>query len=370
MRRFVTTGILVATLLIGLPTRADSALAGSPYFTSGSQVNRYLTMKHFRGYALLIRHGKVLLSKGYGMADSRHHIPNTIHTRWPMFSIEGFMMAMVVLKLQEQRQLSVHDKVCRYLESCPISWAPITLQHLIIGTSGITLGAATSGVFFSRGTFARTVQQCKSTPLTGTPGTLLDDNLCNRALLSVIIAKVVKQPFGTVLRQMIFRPAGMTESSVVTNTMHGSALGYKFGRPAPRIHPTYPQVYSSVGDVLRLDRALLAGKIISKTSRVSMFTPYINDNPGGNPVYRGYGQTYVVKAHRFFGIADNSVSPVNTEKIVFQEGGPDGAGFRTDNWLSPHDGTTAIWMTNDDGFVTNRDVNIFVARCAKLLWSR
>jgi len=385
--RFLVTGVTLAvSIVIGLAPAAHAsssaqirlkpqaqavaqpATGDSSQFTSGAQVDAYLTQAHFRGYALLIRRGQELLSKGYGMADSRHNIPNTIHTRWPMFGMQGFMEAMVILKLQEQGKLSVRDKLCRYLAPCPTTWRQITLHHLLVGTSGIN----EKGNFFgSPGRKAQTVRACRKAPLSGPPGTLLDDNPCNRVLLSVVIAKVAKQSFNTVMQRMVFGPAGMTESSVVTQIPSGSARGYLRGTPSYRLYSgRYPLIYSSVEDVMRLDRALLGGKIISKRSQAALFTAYINDNPGGPPVYRGYGQTLVLKPHQFPGRALGTVSPVNTEKIAFQNGGIDGSGFITNNALSPNDGTIAIILNNDAGMFTNDNDNYLKGHLFKLLWAK
>ncbi len=49
---------------------------------------------HFSGSILIAREGKVLFSKGYGLASVEHDVPNTPHTKYRLGSITKQFTAM------------------------------------------------------------------------------------------------------------------------------------------------------------------------------------------------------------------------------------------------------------------------------------
>jgi CubicO group peptidase (beta-lactamase class C family) len=366
MQRFrhISLAALVLGALLVTPraTQAQPRTASAPVsqLTSGAQVKSYLTKVHFHGYILLVRHGRVILNKGYGLADTKQKHPNTIHTRWPVFGIEDFMVAMAILTLQEQKKLAIGHSVCRYLAGCPKAWRAITIRDLLLGTSQIP---NYNEPYFVAGSMQRTLAGCKSLPLAGVPGTIPQDEapyLCDLLLLSLIIEKVTGRSFATAMKRMVFDPAGLRETHVTSSVPPNVAHGYQRGVPSPSLHVGgYPLIYASVADVQRLDRAFLAGRILSKEVRRQISTPYLAG-------YLGYG-TGVVKADRFPS-GGSGVYPFKTNTVVAQStGGPDPNSFAINNEFSPDDGTLDIEMTNDTGFF---DDNNLQARLTRLLWAR
>ena len=91
----------------------------------------------FTGSALVARGGKVIFSKGYGMANAEWDIPNTAQTKFRLGSITKQFTAASILLLQERGKLSVQDPVCKYVAECPKAWEPVTIHHLLVHTSGI-----------------------------------------------------------------------------------------------------------------------------------------------------------------------------------------------------------------------------------------
>jgi CubicO group peptidase (beta-lactamase class C family) len=332
-------------------------------------VDAYLTKGHFQGYILLVRHGRTLLSKAYGLADVEHHLRHTIHTRWPIFSIESFMVAMAVLKLQEEGRLHVQDRLCRYLATCPQGWESLTLYNLLTSTSEI---ADDDAPYFQSGTPKDALLGCETSPLSaGAPGTVNgEDFSCNFLLLSVVVARAAGQPFGATMQRLVFGPAGLTETNVVDRIPPGSARGYSSGIPTPQLYADgYPIVYSSPADLLRLDQAFLAGKILSRKLQSVLATPRVGapDWPG----FAGFG-TGVTKANRLpMGGTATGVAPFRTNRTLGQgSGGPDPSGYGLNNGLSPDDGSVLIDLNNDTGSYTHDDDNAFLDHLARLMWGR
>ncbi len=96
------------------------------------------TREHkFSGSVFVAFHGRVILSKGYGYEDVARQAPNTSNTEFRIGSISKQFTAVAILQLQEAGKLSIHDRLCHYIRSCPTAWKPITLRMLLTHTSGL-----------------------------------------------------------------------------------------------------------------------------------------------------------------------------------------------------------------------------------------
>src|SRR4051812_18487675 len=96
----------------------------------------YLAGNNFSGTVLVAQRGKVLLAKGYGLANRELNVPNTRQTKFQIASISKAFTAACVLMLVEQKKLALEDPVARFLPDYPRG-KEITLQHLLTHTSGI-----------------------------------------------------------------------------------------------------------------------------------------------------------------------------------------------------------------------------------------
>ena len=129
-RRFAAAvaAILTAALFVGGDT--DRATGGSPtagpappIVGSAAALDTYLAEStrtfRFSGAVLVARGTDVVLVKGYGMADISKGTPNAPHIRYRIGSITKQFTALAILKLQEMQQLTVTDRICRYVTRCP-----------------------------------------------------------------------------------------------------------------------------------------------------------------------------------------------------------------------------------------------------------
>ena len=382
MQRALISAILATVVAVNMTSiqavRVEASVATAPthvtQLASGAQVNVYLTRARFHGYVLFLRRGHIILSKGYGMADAKHRVPITAQTRWPMFGIEDFIVAIAILKLQGEGKLQLQDRLCAHMAGCPKAWSFITLRGMLGGTSPI----GQYDPFASSGSINQTIGQCEAAPLLSAPPGVSEESACNRVLLSRVVERVSRQPFASFMQQTIFYPVGMTRTTIAMSSPPQSAHGYKNGSLAtPLRYGGYPLIYSTPGDIERLDRAVFAGKIISKASVRALITPYRYDGDPSVSVYNGYG-CQVLKANQFFfhdasgsdASGSAASSTLKTNRAVFEAAGTDWSGFLTDSWFSPDDGTVAIWLNNDTGFFDNNADNRFLDRTAKLLWGK
>ncbi|MCI0387903.1 MAG: beta-lactamase family protein, partial [Acidobacteria bacterium] len=85
----------------------------------------------------VIRDGKLIYKKGYGMANLDHDIPISPTTVFNIGSASNQFTAMSILLLARQGKLSLDDDIRKHLPELPAYQAPITIRHLIHHISGI-----------------------------------------------------------------------------------------------------------------------------------------------------------------------------------------------------------------------------------------
>jgi len=176
-------------------------------------------LNSFSGSVLVIQNGSVILSSGYGFSDREKNIPNTSQTRFPICSLTKQFTAMAILMLQEQGKLNVQDGICRYLTDCPEPWEPITIHQLLTHTSGIP---DLVEEFWTRDVTSpvpleQLIAEAKSRSVVSQPGEDFSYNNTGYILLGRIIESTSGQTYATFLKENIFQPLKMWNTSFDPN---------------------------------------------------------------------------------------------------------------------------------------------------------
>jgi len=116
---------------------------GSPDLAAkaDAHVNSYAKAGRFHGSVLLAKDGKIVLSRGYGLANIELDVANKPETKFRLGSITKQFTSAAILQLQEQGKLNVQDEISKYIPDSPEAWKGITIHHLhshIIGIPGYT----------------------------------------------------------------------------------------------------------------------------------------------------------------------------------------------------------------------------------------
>src|SRR5262245_18774260 len=92
----------------------------------------------------LIKEGRIIYSRGYGMADLDHRIPiypvSTDQVSATVFhaaSLAKPFTAFAVLLLDKWGRLSLYDEVRTYISELPDFGTPLLIRHLLEHTSGL-----------------------------------------------------------------------------------------------------------------------------------------------------------------------------------------------------------------------------------------
>jgi CubicO group peptidase (beta-lactamase class C family) len=327
--------LMGATLQMAQPSRVKAAGESLT-----ARVDGYLkpltTAFYFSGNVLIARRNTVLVRRTYGWADQNARIHNVLVSRFRLAGVTQQFTAMAMLMLQERGQLSLQDALCRYLPDCPQTWAGITLDQLLSERSGIFDPSTEDSNFIAgpAGTVDGQIAQAASHPLNFAPGTAHRACSVGYALLGRVIERVSGQSFGGFLRGNILSPLGMSNSGVLEagGSVPNLSVAFDAYDLAPRTtmddswSGAGGAMYSTVDDLYRWDRALVAGSLVSLASSDAMF-------PTGDEAATrdGYGWTQATMGGR---------------RALWHTGNL--LGVQTINLLLPDDGVTVVVLDNQN----------------------
>lgn len=277
MKKLVHKVMLVITLF------SSSSLAAQSTDTVAESLHKHFqaaTDKNwFMGSVLIYKDNKVVLSKGYGMANIENQVPNTPSTKFRIASVTKQFTAALVLMLQENGFLSTEDPIRKYFPDFP-QGDKITIHQLLSHTSGImelstlkeidslTLNALPIDYY---------IQYIKNKPLDFEPGSKFKYSNTGYMILTRIIEKASGKTYMTLLNEKILTPLGMTSTGmdeaelIVLNRASGYYLNQKNEiRNAPYVYlPTLGgagSLYSSTEDLLKWTMAIQQKKLLTVTS--------------------------------------------------------------------------------------------------------
>jgi CubicO group peptidase (beta-lactamase class C family) len=235
---------------------------------------------------LVVRDGRVLLKRGYGLADLESHTAASAATNYRLASLTKQFTAAAILILAQEQRLSLDDPISRWLPALPPADAAITIRELITHTSGII----DYEELIAPGTTAQLHDKDVLRLLAATdrsyfsPGSAYRYSDSGYALLALIVARVSGGDFATFLRQRIFLPLQMRNTFAyeqgISSVPH-RAYGYSLKQGAwVRTDQSLTSavlgdggVYSSVEDLARWDAALDTPELLHADSLRLAFTP-------------------------------------------------------------------------------------------------
>jgi CubicO group peptidase (beta-lactamase class C family) len=258
-----------------------------------AQLDKYVqaqaTIKGFSGSVLVMKKNEVLLKKGYGLADREWNISNTPDTKFRIGSITKQFTAACILQLVEQGQLSLDDRLSKFLPSFP-KGDSVTIHMLLNHTSGIpsyTDLPAFKNVVTQTLPMDSMIGFFRNAPYNFSPGTQFRYNNSGFFLLGYIIEKVSGVAYKDYLRKNVLDKLGMKNSGTDTydSILPMRAKGYekakKLYKNAGYISLDWPYsagiMYSTLDDLYKWDRALYGNAVLSSASKQKMFTPSKNN---------------------------------------------------------------------------------------------
>jgi D-alanyl-D-alanine carboxypeptidase len=245
----------------------------------------------------VLKDGKPVLVKGYGLANVEHQVPVKPETIFQSGSVGKQFTAAAVMMLVEDGKISLDEKIGRYLGDVPETWTNITVRHLLSHTSGMT--DYPQDFDFRRDyTEDELFKRAKEIPVAFKPGEKWQYSNLGYLTLGVLIGKVTGKFYGEFLQERIFKPLGMTTARIINEAeiIPHRAGGYRLVQGQVRnqewVSPTMNttadgSLYLTALDMIKWEEALSNGKLLKKSSYDEMWSP-IKLNDGKTHPY-GFG---------------------------------------------------------------------------------
>jgi CubicO group peptidase (beta-lactamase class C family) len=310
----------------------------------------------------VIRDGKVLLKKSYGMADIERGVPMSPAAEFFIGSMSKQFTAFAIHLLAQDGKLALDDDIRKYLPDVPDFGKTITIRHLLHHTSGLRdyadlmfmAGLRPDDVITEDVALGLVARQ---RALNFEPGQEWAYSNTGYMLLALIVQRVSGKPLPEFARERIFEPLGMTHTLFqhdYGSLVPGRALSYQ---PADTGGYQYVAVGESttgaggvlttVGDLALWDRNFYDGRVggMEVIKRMQV-TGVLND---GKPIE--YASGLLVHAYRGLRMVEH--------------GGTIG-GYGTQLWRFPDQRLSVVLFANTS------DVNMYqtVRRIADIYLAR
>ena len=228
------------------------------------------------GVVGVIKNGKIIFIKAYGLSNFETKETNTTSTLFNLGSVSKQFTAAAILILAKEKKLSLKDDIRKYLPDFPYYGYTITIENLIHHTCGIRsndvlkLMAGTIDSMETQEEIYSLIIKQKS--LNFNPGDEFLYSNSGYVILVKIIEKTSGMKFSQFIDQRIFQPSGMNQTIIYDNpgkilinsaSGHTRGGGEKFKRTACRNSTVVGQsnIYTCVGDFLQWDNNFYKNKL-------------------------------------------------------------------------------------------------------------
>jgi CubicO group peptidase (beta-lactamase class C family) len=298
-------GVIVKLLAragaLALGTFLVAAAPASPTRGLNDAVQAAVQAIHATGAQVaVVANGKLILDRGYGVANIDRQVPVTPDTQFEIGSVTKEFTAAAILQLKEQGKLSLTDPLGKYIPEY-VRGKNVTIEQLLWQVSGIPEYLATNHFVWisghKPGGLLPTIALIKNKPLDFKPGTRWAYSNTNYMLLGGVVSRVSHMPWREYVRKNIFARAGMTHSAFIQDeaTLPDMATGYQMRKnrlvQAPPLRGEWAgaagAIVSTVGDLAKWDEAFFGGKIVSMADVKLATTAHVL--PSGRSTEYGFG---------------------------------------------------------------------------------
>lgn len=225
---------------------------------------------------LVVRDGKTLLRKGYGLADVELGVPMQADHILRIGSVTKQFTAVAVLQLVQQGKVALEDDITKHLPDAATGGRKVTIEHLLTHTSGIP--SYTDQPSFPKRARddmkpAEMLAMGAGMPADFEPGAQWHYNNSGYILAGMLIEKVTGEKYADYVKKHLFEPAGMKDTSYdeTEKIIPRRVPGYS-QRPggvwvnAPYLSMTLPYaaggLLSTVDDLVRWNDVLQSGTLV------------------------------------------------------------------------------------------------------------
>jgi CubicO group peptidase (beta-lactamase class C family) len=242
-----------------------------------SILNFYHQNGAFNGTVLIKKEGKILLVKGYGLADKEKGIAAADITQYRTGSLTKTFTSLLILQLVAENKLSLQDSVGKYLPS--FVHKSVTIHQLLTHTSGMPSYTndveKMVSIMSNRQSLNDIIITLCSDTLEFEKGTSFRYSNSGYTVLAGIIEVVTGKTYSEVLHDKIFAPAAMDKTTFGANDLNSKGYWMGSAEPSYIISNTAGAggISSTVLDLLKWDEVLRTDKLISQSLLSEAFLP-------------------------------------------------------------------------------------------------
>lgn len=256
--------------------------------------NNRINRGSFWGQFLVAKNGEIIFEdyQGYSNYSSKEKITET--TPMHVASVGKVLTAVTVLRLVNNKKLSLEDNVNKYLPTFP--YDNITVKMLLNHRSGIPYyGNFTSlpGVWNTKNTITNkdvlNLLATKDIRLDFKPNTRFTYCNTNYVLLALIVEQITNKSFQDTMKDLILEPLQMRNTFVLDNLDNKDNITQSYHANSSKMHWDYldgtygdKNIYTTARDMLKLDKALYSDNFLSKAIKEQMFKGYSYEKSGAN----------------------------------------------------------------------------------------
>ena len=288
----------------------------------------------FNGAWLYAEKGEIVSKGAMGFRDPGDTLPITEDTIFQLASVSKTFTGAATLLVMRQGKLGLNDRITKYFPELT-AYEGVTIRHLLNHTSGIPDYFDDADWFIriwqeeqripGNDEIVRFLRETKAKPYFA-PGEGLHYSNTGYNLLALLVERLSGVPYEEFLQRNIFEPAGMTATRCchirrdgVPFENYAQATVFENGRWVADVDSEEDgdvaafdglngddYVYTTIFDMLKWDRALREGKVLTLEEQQLAYTPG-KLNSGEDAVYDeeeglGYGLGWAVGQEEALGL--------------------------------------------------------------------
>ena len=288
----------------------------------------------FNGAWLYAEKGEIVSKGAMGFRDPGDTLPITEDTIFQLASVSKTFTSAAVMLIVRQGKLDLEDRITKYFPELT-AYEGATIRHLLNHTSGIPDYFDDADWFIDlwkeekrvpgNDEILRFLQETKAKPYFA-PGEGLEYSNTGYNLLALLVERLSGVPYEEFLQRNIFEPAGMTATRCchirrdgVPFENYAQATVFEDGKWVADVDSAEDgdvvafdglngddYVYTNIFDMLKWDRALREGKVLTLEEQQLAYTPGKLNN-GEDAVYDedeglGYGLGWAVGREEKLGL--------------------------------------------------------------------
>ncbi|RAJ08314.1 CubicO group peptidase (beta-lactamase class C family) [Chitinophaga skermanii] len=264
------TGFLAVAAVASYAQTFNKAKLDS-LFTNLEQHDKYM------GSICMMQDGQVIYNRAIGYADLTSSKKANTNTKYRIGSVSKTFTAVLTLKAVEEKKLALQQTLDQFFPQIPHAQR-ITIEQLLNHHSGVydfTKDDAYLSYLTENKPEKEMIAIIANSKPAFEPGTKSDYSNSNYVLLSYILEKVYRQPYGTILQTKIVKPLRLVDTyfGSKTDLSKNESYSYKFRSSWTKEEETHVSIPMGAGGIVSTPKdlntfivALMNGQLLTPAS--------------------------------------------------------------------------------------------------------